>query len=180
MEAIHGDTDFPAEAAGLEAALGNAAQVGIFTLGAQGQDTRGLFAETMGGQADAKRLLESQVSGMRALSRVYGAVGIPALLVRIELGWKGFDAFWVGKGAGISMPVPDAGHPRESAELSPALLWSVLNLWEDTQKDIRPVLAAQLDWEKWDIRMDALRKLLLNQLSSAKGPEKVKVTGISN
>src|SRR5690606_37577705 len=95
---------------------------------------------------------------------------------RIELAWRGFEEFWVGKGAdGMQLPLWDAKNPK-AGQLNPSILWSILNLWEDTQKSIRPVLANQVDWAKWEARMESLRKVLTDQLATEQGPTALAVS----
>jgi hypothetical protein len=164
------DPDVPQELKEYGPQVDTALQVGALTLGAQGQEGDGGFREKLGVRMAEGRTLSSLVAGMRALTRAHDESEMLVILIRIKQSWLFLDRLW---GAG---QIPRAVEGSGGRLINPSLLWELSNLWEETQKSVRPKLisgglAPEINWTHWERRFDSLRRRLTTQLESDEGPE---------
>jgi hypothetical protein len=160
-DAVVGDADVPAELTALLPQIDSALQAGALTLSAQAQSPDGGFASHLTlPQAPATpppgRALMDTLRGLRALGRAYDASHILVLKLSLKLGWDYLDRSW---GDAVLPP-----------HLALSDLWECLRLWNETQRSVRPDLASDLDWVKWEKRMASLRERLFDSLRSGRQP----------
>jgi hypothetical protein len=152
-QTIPGDPDAPAALLALLPRLDSAIQVGALTLGAQAQNADGGFAEELTephapAAGPANRKLLTTIESLDALGRAYDASHILILKLSIKAGWLYLDQAWSER------PVPASlDGTRENMAL--------LRLWNAAQRGVRPGLASEIDWSRWEARMAQLRSHLV-------------------
>jgi hypothetical protein len=148
--------------------LDMALQLGAMVLGAQGQEADGGFRDLLGVSQTSGRKLHTQITATRALSRAYKETEMLVHLFRIKQAWLFLDKLW---GPGTS---PRGLEGAGGVGVPASVLWDFANLWEETNRVIRPKLdgtnAPEIDWNTWAARFEQLRAKLKAQLRSDAGP----------
>jgi hypothetical protein len=172
-EALATDPDSPPELQALLPQVDQALQAGALSIGAQGQNPDGGFADTLvlpqaPAVATSPRSLATAIDGLRVLTRAYDASHILLLRLNLQLGWQSLARYWNAAANGapaLEAQIPFAIEGQPSSKASARALWEVLRLWDETRKAARPDLdaaSAGIDWTVWDSRMARLRAFLSN------------------
>ncbi len=159
------DPAVPAELLAVLPKLGDALQVGALEMSAKGQAPDGGFYDRLDVPQANSRTLSSNIWGLRALVRAYERSQMPVLKLSLKSGWTFLETFW-----------PENGHIKSiegggAQSVNPSELWALVRLWDESQVHVRQDLSGELDWAKWDRKMETLRATLWAQLKTEHGPE---------
>ncbi|MGK5086582.1 hypothetical protein WDW86_03420 [Bdellovibrionota bacterium FG-2] len=158
------DPAVPAELLAVLPKLGDALQVGALAMSAKGQSSDGGFCDRLDVPQTSSRTLSSNIWGLRALGRAYERSQMSVIKLSLKSGWHFLESFWPENGN--LKPIEGGG----AQSVNPSELWALLRLWDESQGRVRQDLSGEMDWTKWDRRMETLRATLWAQLKTEHGP----------